>query len=89
MIRSVPEIGRLKKIAMLPEGAMMSDCRKLVSIMGPRTKARTRGAGSKLYRLMTYPIRPNKIVAKTSVTLLFRAYAPKRTNMIIRGERRL
>jgi hypothetical protein len=44
MVASTAEIGRVKKIAMLP-CEMVSDWRSDISTIGPRTSARTIGAG--------------------------------------------
>lgn len=50
MRREAAAIGRWMKIEKLPP-EMMSDWRKVRSIIGPRTKANTNGANSKPDRL--------------------------------------
>ena len=69
MIRQVAEIGRLKKMEKLPLD-LINDWRRAVSIMGPRTKARTMGAASKEIFFIGYPITPKTSMMATSVVLL-------------------
>ena len=80
-------MGREKKKSGLPVWDMMSDLLRLFSSIGPRTKARISGAGSMPKRFIRYPARPKTIVARTSLTLFFSAYAPSMMNMMISGER--
>lgn len=63
------EIGLVKKMKGLPLD-IMSDWRNAFSIIGPRTKAKTKGASSYLYFLRTYPLTPKTTITRMSKTLL-------------------
>ena len=57
MIMSTAEMGRVKNTKKLPLDPSR-DCRKLCSIIGPRTRARIRGAASYRNFFNTYPMTP-------------------------------
>jgi len=64
IIRSADK-GRWKNTEALPWPIAM-DCRKLVSIIGPKTMVRTRGVSGYSSLLRIYPHRPNRIMIKIS-----------------------
>jgi hypothetical protein len=66
--RQLREIGRRKKTLRLPF-EIIRDCLRLVSMMGPNTKARTRGAPSYLHFFITYPNHPKITMITMSATL--------------------
>ena len=61
----VPEIGRVKKPVGSPSKSS-SDRRVLASMMLPRTKASTKGPGSKPAFFIRYPTMPKAIIMKMS-----------------------
>ncbi len=65
------DIGLSTKIPKDPPD-IISDRRKLSSNIGPRTKARIKGAGSKANFFIKNPIIPKKIITPISKTVLLR-----------------
>ena len=71
ILMKIAEIGRAKKMRKLPL-ERRSDWRRFVSTIGPRTKARIKGAGSYSNFLKRYPNSPKIIMTSTSKVLFLR-----------------
>lgn len=79
-------MGRVKNIRKLPSDKS-NDCLSEFSNIGPKTKARTIGAASKLYFRIKYPSTPQKSITVTSKVLLLTLKAPIKQNKNIIGKR--
>ena len=67
--KRTPEIGREKKIMKFPFDKIR-DCRREVSIIGPRMNANKRGAASNLTFFIRCPRTPKMTMIKISIGLL-------------------